>query len=65
MEMLFLTALPSLLWPDGIRERPEAVKANTSKKEKEGRGVRATRELTGWAGKWRKKKMRKKQNRKK
>lgn len=34
MEMLFLTASPSLLWPDGIRECSEAVKANTSKKKK-------------------------------
>lgn len=34
MEMLFLTASPSLLRPDGIRECSEAVKANTSKKEK-------------------------------
>lgn len=38
MEMLFLTAPPSLLWPDGIRERSEAVKANTSKKRKRKRG---------------------------
>lgn len=34
MEMLFLTASPSLLRPDGIRECSEAVKANTSKKGK-------------------------------
>ena len=40
MEMIFLTAPPSLLWPDGIRERSEAVKANTSKRRKrEGRRV--------------------------
>lgn len=38
MEMLFLTAPPSLLWPDGIRERSEAVKANTSKRERRGKG---------------------------
>lgn len=34
MEMIFLIAPPSLLWPDGIRERSEAVKANTSKRRK-------------------------------
>lgn len=33
MEIIFLTAPPSLLWPDGIRERSEAVKTNTSKKK--------------------------------
>lgn len=39
MEMLFLTALLSLLWPDGIRKSLEAVKANTSKKKnREGGG---------------------------
>lgn len=38
MEMLFLTAPPSLLWPDGIRVRSEAVKANTSKKANQGNG---------------------------
>ena len=54
MEMLFLTVPPSLLWPDGIRERSEAVKANTSKKRKREGGERASRGradmLAVWAG---------------
>lgn len=36
MEMLFLTAQPSLLWPDGIRECSEAVKTNIRKKRRRG-----------------------------
>lgn len=55
MEMLFSIALLSLLWPDGIREHPEAVKQTHQKKKKERRGglgaMGATRELTGLQGK--------------
>ena len=53
MEMLSLAAPPSLLWPDGIRERSEAVKANTSKtrgreRRREGRREgRQEREMGG------------------
>lgn len=50
----FFIAPLSLLWPDGIREHPEAVKANTSKKKKggvQGGAIGATRELTGLRGK--------------
>lgn len=56
MEMLFLTALLSLLWPDGIRKSLEAVKANTSKKKNREGGVRSTGRLEWWAGKKRRKK---------
>lgn len=47
MEMLFLTAQPSLLWPDGIRARSEAVKANTSKKGMRGMGGERKRKNWG------------------
>lgn len=65
MEMLFFIAPLSLLWPDGIREHPEAVKANTSKKKK-GWGAggcnRSNQGVDRPAGKRSKKKMWRKQN---
>lgn len=62
MEMLFFIALLSLLWPDGIREHPEAVKANTSKKKKGGGCNRSNQGVDRPAGKRSKRKMWRKQN---